>query len=148
MLPSLLLLAACQNQPKAAERNLQSEALVKRVGKYARRVQVTVREPGKGYERTAWFTMPHAGMTPVPLEDCTKVSARATYSNGESWTQPGGPKWLGYVSYDPDKSPDTLEIRCIERSGCACRHFGHSDLSGIHPVRKLGIWQKHPELDW
>jgi len=104
-------------------------------------VQLTVREAGKGYERLAWFTMPHAGRTPVPLEDCTDVSARARYANGGRWVQPGGPQWLGYVSYDPDQSPNTLELRCIERSDCACRHFEHSALSGTHPVKKLGIWR-------
>jgi hypothetical protein len=139
-----LLLASCQSHPATDEQHLQSQALVKRVGKYAWRVQLTVREPGKEYERTVWFTLPHAGITPVPLEDCTEVSARASYPNDGRWIQPGGPRWHGYMSYDPDKSPKSLELRSIERSDCACRHFEHSDLSGIHPVKKLGLWKRPP----
>lgn len=140
-LPFLLLLAACQSHPAATHRTLASEALVRRAEKHAWKVQLTVRDPGKGCERLAWFTMPHAGRTPVPLEDCTDVSARASYADGGRWVQPGGPDWLGYVSYDPDQSPATLELRCVERSDCACRHFEHSALSGTHPVKKLGMWR-------
>lgn len=148
ILLSVLFLAACQSQPAVTKWNLQSEALVKRADRYGWKVQLVVRDPDKEYERIAWFTMPHAGRMPVPLEDCTEVAARASYSNGGGWTQASGPKWHGYVSYDPERSPDTLEIRCIERSSCACRHFEHSDLSGIHSVKKLGLWQKPPIEDW
>ncbi|MFO1439732.1 MAG: hypothetical protein U1F81_15530 [Verrucomicrobiaceae bacterium] len=106
-----------------------------------------MREPARAFERTVWFTMPHAGRTPVPLEDCTEVSARASYADGGRWVQPGGPKWLGYVFHDPDQSPETIELRCIERSDCACRHFEHSDLAGIHLVKRLGLWKAPPDID-
>lgn len=149
--PSLLLfvivvgLVSCGHSSYKPTQQIESFVLAKKVGKYAWSFQLTVRDQSKSYERTAWFTMPHIGRTPVLLEDCSGLSAQASFSNSGRWIQPSGPKWHGYVYYDPDAKPGQLELRCVERSNCACRHFEHSDLSGVHPVKLIGAWKKPPE---
>lgn len=116
------------------------EALVKREGKYAWRFQVTATNAAAGSQRTLWFTMPRSNTLPVEL--CTDVSVAGHYKGGSQWIQPSGPLWSGYVVFNSQATPPTLELRFIEKDECACQHFGKSEFDGIHPVRFHGHWRK------